>query len=450
MFSFNQIMQAGQQITRIAAQAYDTLINQTVDYAKEVRDLSKNLMTSTEEASRLIQVADDYQISVGSLTSSLQFALKNGFAPTVNNLADLADKYLAIQSPTERAAMLTKIFGRNWSELTPLLNAGGDAIKKNAAAIEEGLVLTQQQVINARQLELALDGLEDSWKSTTTTIGNDLIPALTNTISRFDLHNRASRQAMEEARLLGKGYAWVDDRARVLEQDMYALELRERRFASNTREASYATEGLANKMSDGKKIIEDTTIALNNADNAVRLLNGFMSSDAPRRYKDIFAEITELVGESTVGAEEHIEAIEEIIDQGGTWEEKMRKIVQYYDHLTNKNIMIGIDYYERRALPMPVIVGGGAVNTTGTYVPGVGWVEGPGAQHGANFIVPPGFPNDSFPLRVESGEHVQVTPAGQTAPPGGGSFQFFAPVTFKIPDNLTAASLMKQLGVKNG
>jgi hypothetical protein len=42
---------------------------------------------------------------------------------------------------------------------------------------------------------------------------------------------------------------------------------------------------------------------------------------------------------------------------------------------------------------------------------------GPQAHSGADFIVPPGYPNDSYPLRVESGERVQVTPAGE---PGKG------------------------------
>jgi len=35
---------------------------------------------------------------------------------------------------------------------------------------------------------------------------------------------------------------------------------------------------------------------------------------------------------------------------------------------------------------------------------------------GGDFVVPPGYPDDSYPMRVESGEHVSVTPAGQ----GGG------------------------------
>jgi hypothetical protein len=37
------------------------------------------------------------------------------------------------------------------------------------------------------------------------------------------------------------------------------------------------------------------------------------------------------------------------------------------------------------------------------------------AAAGANFEVPSGYPGDSFPMGVSSGEHVAVTPAGQTA-----------------------------------
>jgi len=37
----------------------------------------------------------------------------------------------------------------------------------------------------------------------------------------------------------------------------------------------------------------------------------------------------------------------------------------------------------------------------------------PAFAQGGSFTVPPGYPNDSFPMRVQSGEHVSVTPAGQ-------------------------------------
>lgn len=59
-------------------------------------------------------------------------------------------------------------------------------------------------------------------------------------------------------------------------------------------------------------------------------------------------------------------------------------------------------------------------------------VGGPGFASGANFIVPPGYPNDSFPMRVQSGEHVTVTPAGQ--PRGGDTFNVY--LTPANPDNV--------------
>ena len=37
-----------------------------------------------------------------------------------------------------------------------------------------------------------------------------------------------------------------------------------------------------------------------------------------------------------------------------------------------------------------------------------------GLHNGGDFIVPPGYPNDSFPIMVESGERVQVTPSSET------------------------------------
>jgi hypothetical protein len=45
---------------------------------------------------------------------------------------------------------------------------------------------------------------------------------------------------------------------------------------------------------------------------------------------------------------------------------------------------------------------------------------GEGFASGGGFTVPPGYPNDSYPIRVQSGEHVQVTPAGSSS--GGGEY----------------------------
>lgn len=49
------------------------------------------------------------------------------------------------------------------------------------------------------------------------------------------------------------------------------------------------------------------------------------------------------------------------------------------------------------------------------YSTGLSTNEGKEAySHGANFVVPPGYPNDSYgPIYVESGEHVNITPANE-------------------------------------
>lgn len=68
-----------------------------------------------------------------------------------------------------------------------------------------------------------------------------------------------------------------------------------------------------------------------------------------------------------------------------------------------------------------------------------------GYANGADFIVPPGFPNDSFPMRVQSGEHVKVTPAGEAS--SSPSVTFNAPVTFQVANNQTLATLMREMAV---
>jgi len=53
---------------------------------------------------------------------------------------------------------------------------------------------------------------------------------------------------------------------------------------------------------------------------------------------------------------------------------------------------------------LPEIGNGAIAHTT----PSHGGVQGPGFAQGGSFLVPPGFPGDTFPLRVSSGERVTV------------------------------------------
>ena len=64
---------------------------------------------------------------------------------------------------------------------------------------------------------------------------------------------------------------------------------------------------------------------------------------------------------------------------------------------------------------------GGSVVNTGSKVSFTPWNRVPKFASGVkDFMVPGGFPNDSFPIRVQSGERVTVTPAHEVPKSGGG------------------------------
>jgi len=149
---------------------------ETMAYAESVRELSRNLGISAEEASKLLQIGDDYKISAQEMTTALQLAVKNGFVPSIDNLSKLADTYNAYTNPVERATALNEIFGRNWTVLTPILQAGGDAIRSAASEAEKmGLVLSQKDVEAARKLEVELDALDDKAKALSYTLGKIVV-----------------------------------------------------------------------------------------------------------------------------------------------------------------------------------------------------------------------------------------------------------------------------------
>ena len=68
-------------------------------------------------------------------------ALKNGFIPTIDNLAALSDRLLAIDDPALRAAEASKIFGKSYADMMPFLMAGGDAIRDVTAVSYTHLTL---------------------------------------------------------------------------------------------------------------------------------------------------------------------------------------------------------------------------------------------------------------------------------------------------------------------
>jgi len=181
----NAIGLAGQAFQTLSG-VYQSVVSDTVDYAKEVRDLSRSIGASAEDTSKLIQAADDVGISFGTLEKGMTIAIKNGIDPTIEGMGALADEYLSIQDPIERTRFLLDTFGKAGADLAPLMELGAEGITKLGDAAEStGLVLSGKAVADARAYEVAVDNLTDAWQGFITKVGTEVIPVVTDLLNQF-------------------------------------------------------------------------------------------------------------------------------------------------------------------------------------------------------------------------------------------------------------------------
>jgi hypothetical protein len=179
------------------AVAYKSVVAPIVDYNKAILDAGRSTRMGVEDLSRFVQVGDDMGVSIDSITRALQMATKNGFAPSITAIADLADKANAMNTPTERAATLAKMFGRNWAELDPILQLGGQRIRELAASQAAGLVVTEEEIKRTEELRLRVDALTDTWIAYRNEIGLGIVEVVDLNVRATELTNTWAAQRLE-------------------------------------------------------------------------------------------------------------------------------------------------------------------------------------------------------------------------------------------------------------
>lgn len=138
-------------------------INDFVEYSNSVQDTAMMLGITNEEASTLIQVADDARISVGELTTAFRFAARDGITPNIDTLIQLGAQYKAIEDPAERLAFVMDTFGARGAAMARILSLSGEEIASMAAEAEAaGLVMDDAMVGSAEDARMAMDTMKDS------------------------------------------------------------------------------------------------------------------------------------------------------------------------------------------------------------------------------------------------------------------------------------------------
>lgn len=105
-------------------------------YAFQVDDLARTIGSTPQEASKLIQVADDVRVSYQTLTSALEASIRKGFAPTIQGLGQMSDAYLKLPPGIERTRFLMETFGRSGADLARLMELGSKQIDAMGKSIE--------------------------------------------------------------------------------------------------------------------------------------------------------------------------------------------------------------------------------------------------------------------------------------------------------------------------
>lgn len=176
-------VQAGFDLVEQAAgtvkEVFEQTVGTTVEYAKQVRDLSRAIGANAEESSALIQVADDVGVEVSTLEAAFKAAIKNGIQPNIEGLSRLSDEYNSIQDPVQRSQFLLEKFGRAGLDMGKLLEQGGESIREAAEEARKlGLTLDDKAVKAAREFEIHLDDMGDKLEAVKLKIGKGVLPAL--------------------------------------------------------------------------------------------------------------------------------------------------------------------------------------------------------------------------------------------------------------------------------
>jgi polyhydroxyalkanoate synthesis regulator phasin len=181
-------------------------------------------------------------------------------------------------------------------------------------------------------------------------------------------------------------------------------------------DASDAAESIAKDfnvpIAESRKLIDDVLegIDLVNSADILAITEEF---DALRKRKEELLEAGEF----------DLEA-----DPGDEAQQTLDNLEDALFDLTTEPWQIDILINQIGKLPGGGGGGGGQYDPYGAYI-------APGGQHGVDYVVPSGFPNDSYYQPVSSGEHVTVTPKGQ----GQGATTYTQNVTQHFYDEGAAA-----------
>ncbi len=263
--------------------------------AKAAIDLGKATALSTEEASRWIAVADDYQVSVEDLETGLgQIAKRldtapwekygiavrdaSGNARSVNDiLIDTLSMLSGTGNETERARIAAELLGRGWANIAPIIGHTRTEYEDMLGSVEAGQVITEEEAQKAENWRLAMDKLQDALGEVTLAVG-DVVAGMAPMVDRMADLVAGAKELNDALGVIDKASGALD-LANPISATTTALDsLNETADYSQIPLAEFIPlmQRLGFSVEDGRKVIEDWAAA--NEGKAIPSLEDLMTA----------------------------------------------------------------------------------------------------------------------------------------------------------------------------
>ena len=429
-----------------AKAAFDMTIGKAAAWGDEMGDLAQLTGTSVRETSELAATLELLGIKQDGLNKIVKAFTAQGLQPTMTNIRALAAEYQAIQDPIEKNEFLFKRFGRQAADVAEILGKSTEELDSfTEAARQSGKVIDEETAAAGERLNVQLEKLKQRAEGAGIAIGNFFIPTivdlfeandkLTAAVERGDVSwleylNRLAQVATGHgtAATLTAGLTEHVERLKddtvelttatdIQTRSITALAAETGRWAGLA--AQYAAdEALKKRLEDLTGAASDLKFGMGELTREVLFNQAAQGLDAEAAYN--LAKSMGLINPAADAAKGILDDLRKQYETGaitaGQFQGSVKLLADAIDSLPDGKT-ITIEYLEKYRKEYEADLGNrGNVNNNRQ-----GGAIGDGSANGLDMIVPPGYPNDTYgPIYAQSGERVQVTPAGQVTNNMGG------------------------------
>ena len=168
------------------ARFIDESVGEYTEYALQIDNLAAAFGLTTEEAEELILVADAMGVSNDALFSSMNKLAREGFGTGIEALAGLREAFLAIEDPAAGAEYLFGMVGEQGQKvLGPLLTMSDLDFQNFIDGMNQASFLTDDMTDQARDLDLAMNAIDNSWNRLKISLLSFSAPGLTNLLNQI-------------------------------------------------------------------------------------------------------------------------------------------------------------------------------------------------------------------------------------------------------------------------